>query len=600
MGAYESSGATLNIGGFVNIQAKSAGTNQYSYVIAGYGAGPINAAGNINITNTSSSTGLVGGAGNIYLSAGTTLTSYTGSVNISNNSTGNGSGITIYAAISAATGITINNTNVGAIGVQSNAAGTLATTAGTISITSTSTGSGVYAVSLAGLITAPKVTITGTNSTAGGGGVSDTATITSAAGPVSITGISTTAMAVSDTALITGNSITVTGTGTTAATVVSLGAMTINACSAGVACNSNNISVTGNDTAAGGNTGITQTGAITQNANGGSIYFISNNQISQAGNISIAQNTSGIDSVISYNTTNGNKLSTINAGAVTFLGTSTSHINYNNIASGAPIIVNSALNVPGSITFDNTYLAGVQGGINASNAWQYGTTAANGIAITCATTLACGSLTANYGIYLRGVVGASSSSANQTFDAVSINAVAPLAITSSGTFAAGTDAINIVGITPQFVVTTNATPTSAVKGNAIGISGAVTITNNSTGGNTNIVAYQGRYSDAVTITNASTAGALELSAIGTTADIVTIAGTTFTQNSNAGVFIATSNNGNVTPPKIINNGTGPVVIEAGAYLAVGTVSSVCSAADCGQITALSGNNITSPNGNVYL
>jgi len=197
-------------------------------------------------------------------------------------------------------------------------------------------------------------------------------------------------------------------------------------------------------------------------------------------------------------------------------------------------------------------------------------------------------------------VGASSSSANQTFDAVSINAVAPLAITSSGTFAAGTDAINIVGITPQFVVTTNATPTSAVKGNAIGISGAVTITNNSTGGNTNIVAYQGRYSDAVTITNASTAGALELSAIGTTADIVTIAGTTFTQNSNAGVFIATSNNGNVTPPKIINNGTGPVVIEAGAYLAVGTVSSVCSAADCGQITALSGNNITSPNGNVYL
>ena len=285
---------------------------------------------------------------------------------------------------------------------------------------------------------------------------------------------------------------------------------------------------------------------------------------------------------------------------MTFLGTSTSHINYNNIASGAPIIVNSALNVPGSITFDNTYLAGVQGGINISNAWQFGTTAASGIAITCANSGACGSLTANNGIYLRGVVGASSNVANQLFDAVSINAVSALSIQTTGTFAAGTDAINIVGITPQFVVTTNATPTSTVKGNAIGISGAVTISNNSTSGNTNIVAYNGRYSDAVTITNASTAGALELSAIGTTADIVTIAGTTFTQNSNAGVFIATSNNGNVTPPKINNNGTGPVVIESGAYLAVGTVNSACSATDCGQITAISGNSITSLTGNVYL
>ncbi|RAZ42303.1 hypothetical protein DP176_07075 [Polynucleobacter paneuropaeus] len=548
--------------------------------------------------------GINGYASSFNTLRATTVGGVGGNINIYAQSYASGySAAYIAGTITADANVVVRASKTDAgLAVALNLSAAITSNNGTVSVTGTTSSAAYYGASITGVINGyAGVTIFGgPNGAATGGGVSDTATITSAAGPVSITGISTTAMAVSDTALITGNSITVTGTGTTAATVVSLGAMTINACSAGVACNSNNISVTGNDTAAGGNTGITQTGAITQNANGGSIYFISNNQISQAGNISIAQNTSGIDSVISYNTTNGNQLSTINAGAVTFLGTSTSHINYNNIASGAPIIVNSALNVPGSITFDNTYLAGVQGGINASNAWQYGTTAANGIAITCATTVACGSLTANYGIYLRGVVGASSSSANQTFDAVSINAVAPLAITSSGTFAAGTDAINIVGITPQFVVTTNATPTSAVKGNAIGISGAVTITNNSTGGNTNIVAYRGRYSDAVTITNASTAGALELSAIGTTADIVTIAGTTFTQNSNAGVFIATSNNGNVTPPKIINNGTGPVVIEAGATLPVGTVSSVCSAADCGQITALSGNNITSPNGGVYL
>ena len=128
----------------------------------------------------------------------------------------------------------------------------------------------------------------------------------------------------------------------------------------------------------------------------------------------------------------------------------------------------------------------------------------------------------------------------------------------------------------------------------------MTISNNSTLGNTNIVAYTGRYSDVVSITNASTAGVLQLSAIGTSADIVTIAGTLFTQNSNAGVFIASSNNGNVTPPKIINNGTGPVVIEAGAYLPVGTVNTACSATGCGQITGLSTNTITSATGNVFL
>ena len=559
-----------------------------------------------SVTITSGTTALVGGDVNFlansvnsgwnalygYLAGNISITTYGANINLGTSLAPLAGGNAIFANSGNLFG-TLRATTVGAGSGNINIYGLSTLSAGNSAFGGTITADSAVTIYAKNSASTSTVSALATN-----------AVITSNNSSATITGINqgtgASGAAVTATGLITGNSIAVTGTSVAAATVVSLGAMTINACSAGVACNSNNISVTGNDTAAGGNTGITQTGAITDNANGGSIYFISNNQISQAGNISIAQNTSGIDSVISYNTTNGNKLSTINAGAVTFLGTSTSHINYNNIASGAPIIVNSALNVPGSITFDNTYLAGVQGGINASNAWQYGTTAANGIAITCATTVACGSLTANYGIYLRGVVGASSSSANQTFDAVSINAVAPLAITSSGTFAAGTDAINIVGITPQFVVTTNATPTSAVKGNAIGISGAVTITNNSTGGNTNIVAYQGRYSDAVTITNASTAGALELSAIGTTADIVTIAGTTFTQNSNAGVFIATSNNGNVTPPKIINNGTGPVVIEAGAYLPVGTVSSVCSAADCGQITAISGNSITSANGNVYL
>jgi len=364
---------------------------------------------------------------------------------------------------------------------------------------------------------------------------------------------------------------------------VALGATTLTVTSASTAAQV--ISVIGYHNSANiGNPGIASTGAVNVQSNGGSVLYKSNGSISQSGQITVAQNTTA-DSVISFDTTTGNKLATINAGTVVFNGTSTKHINYNNLTSGAQIVVNSALVVPGSITFDNTYLNGVQGGINVSNAWQYGTTTAlGGIPITA-------SLTANYGIYIRGVVGSASATTAATVDAVSISGAT---LTTTGTFTAGTDAINIVGIVPVFVAATTA------GSNAIKISGAVAINNNSTLGNTNLIAYTGHYNDVVTITNASTAGAIEVSAIGTTANIITVAGTLFTQNSNAGVFIASSNNGNVTPPKIVNNGTGPVVIEAGAYLAIGTVNTACSATDCGQITAINGNSITSASGNVYL
>ncbi|MDH6303320.1 hypothetical protein M2128_002267, partial [Polynucleobacter sphagniphilus] len=541
--------------------------------------------------------GINGYASSFNTLRATTVGGVGGNINIYAQSYASGySAAYIAGTITADANVVVRASKTDAgLAVALNLSAAITSNNGSVSITGTTSSAAYYGASITGVINGyAGVTIFGgPNGAATGGGVSDTATITSAAGPVSITGISTTAMAVSDTALITGNSITVTGTGTTAATVVSLGAMTINACSAGVACNSNNISVTGNDSAAGNQIGITQTGAITDNASGGNILFKSNNQIAQNGTISIAQNTSGTPSSIVYDTTLGNKLSLINAGAVTFNGTSTSYINYSNITAGAEIIVNSALNVPGSITFDNTYINGVQGAINPTNAWNNATTASVAIPITA-------SLTAENGIYIRGAVGATNNTAAPGFDAITITggtAVAPIVLQTTGVFAAGADAINIVGIEPSQNTTKN----------AINIANYTQINNNSTaasgsswGGNTNIVAYSGRYNDAITVTNASTAGALELSAIGASADIVTVAGTLFTQNSNAGVFIATSNNGNVTPPKIVNNGTGPVVIEAGAYFAAGTVNSACSATACGQITAISGNNITSPNGNVYL
>ncbi|QWD00837.1 hypothetical protein G6726_02230 [Polynucleobacter paneuropaeus] len=534
---------------------------------------------------TFNSTGATGAVNYIQESNGSPLTvgatSVSGNILIDNTK----GGATLAADATTGTAILVNGALTSGVFAGTNAI-TLKAIAGTAGI-------GINNAAATDNLTASVGNISLISNTSTGSGIIFTSPITATTGGVVLTGVSTTATPVTDTGLITGNSITVTGTGTTAATVVSLGAMTINACSAGVACNSNNISVTGNDTAAGNQIGITQTGAITDNASGGNILFKSNNQIVQNGTISIAQNTSGTPSSIVYDTTLGNKLSLINAGAVTFNGTSTSYINYSNITAGAEITVNSALNVPGSITFDNTYINGVQGAINPTNAWNNATTASVAIPITA-------SLTAINGIYIRGAVGATNNNAAPGFDAITITggtAVAPIVLQTTGVFAAGADAINIVGIEPSQNTTKN----------AINIANYTQINNNSTaasgsswGGNTNIVAYSGRYNDAITVTNASTAGAIEVSAIGSTASIVTVAGTLFTQNSNAGIFIATSENGNVTPPKIVNNGTGPVVIEAGAYLAVGTVSTSCAATACGQITAVSGNNITSPNGNVYL
>jgi filamentous hemagglutinin family protein len=66
-----------------------------------------------------------------------------------------------------------------------------------------------------------------------------------------------------------------------------------------------------------------------------------------------------------------------------------------------------------------------------------------------------------------------------------------------------------------------------------------------------------------------------------------------TQNSNAGVLVRTSGTGNVTAPKINNNGTGNVVVAAGSAIAAGTGTG-------GQVLTVSGNTITNNLGKTYL
>ena len=404
------------------------------------------------------------------------------------------------------------------------------------------------------------------NGNAGSKAVQLSENVTSTLGGVSITGAAGLGYAVyepSATYAINGQSITILGTnlGSSTTTPVYLGKLN-------VLSGTGDLSVTGNKSVAGGGNGIVQNGVITSLSNGGNMLFASNNMITQNGTISLVANTSGHAANIEYNTTTGNKLSIINPGVVTFNGTSTSDINYKNLASGAEIIVNSAMNVPGSITLDNTWLNGASGGITEANAANYAT-GINGVALSV-------NLTAAHGLFIKGATGSSLT----TYKGVNITGGT---YTSSGVFNGGQDAINITGVSSG--VTANQS--------AVSITGTVSILNNSTLGNTNLIAYGGRYYDPVVITNASSAGAVAISAIGPNASVVATNASTITQNSNAGVFITSSENGNVTPPKIINNGTGPVAIAAGADLPVGIATG-------GQIVGLSGNTITSPNGNVYL
>ncbi|TSA34779.1 MAG: S-layer family protein, partial [Opitutales bacterium] len=390
--------------------------------------------------------------------------------------------------------------------------------------------------------------------------------ITSASGAVVLDGVAGSGYGVfypNTTYGLSGQSVTVIGNnlGTTTIAPVSIGKLNVLA-------GGGNLSVTGNKTTAGGAAGIIQNGNVTSLSSGGSLFFSSNNVITQNGAISVTANTSGHAAEVTYDTTAGNKLSVINPGVIAFTAGSTSDIHYKNLASGAEIIVNSALNVPGSIFLDNTWLNGASGGITAANASTYGTSV-NGLLVST-------SLTATGGITLKGVTG----SASTTYKGVSVTAGT---FTATGTFAVGQDAINITGVSAG--VTANQS--------AISLTGTVAIINNSINGNTSLIALGGRYYDPVTITNAATAGAIAISAIGDSAAVVTTTATTVTQNSNAGVFVFSSNNGNVTPPRIVNNGTGPVAIAAGAYLPVGVATG-------GQIVGLSGNSITSPIGNVYL
>ena len=183
--------------------------------------------------------------------------------------------------------------------------------------------------------------------------------------------------------------ITIQGSGTTATTVISGSGAFTNA--------AGNIAISSNNTAAGGNWSINLAGAINQNANGGNISFSSNQAIYQGGTVTVAANTSGTASSVTYNTTTGNRTSQVYTGALTLTGgisASNTDIDYSILTSGAPITV-AAISVPGSISLNNSYLNGVAGGITLANANANATDNAAGITA--------GALTAGRNVNLYGV-----------------------------------------------------------------------------------------------------------------------------------------------------------------------------------------------------
>ena len=108
------------------------------------------------------------------------------------------------------------------------------------------------------------------------------------------------------------------------------------------------------------NTGIYQTGAITNNAPGSNISFISNGIINQTGAIAVVANTTGTAASITYDATSDGRSSSITTGALTIAsGTNNSPINYIIKASGAAInpgaIGSSTVALPGYVLLDNTY-----------------------------------------------------------------------------------------------------------------------------------------------------------------------------------------------------------------------------------------------------
>ena len=423
------------------------------------------------------------------------------------------------------------------------------------------TGTG-YTGSGAITATGQAVTINATVTT--GSAINDTGAITG--GVVIIAGTQTTSTAtatvVTATGLITANNVTITGNGGAASTIVSLGAVTINA-------GGSNLTVTANNVAVGGANGITQTGAITDNAVGSNITFTSNNIINQTGAIALVANTGAPIANVIYDATRGNKASNITGGAITFTTGASSVINYIAKSAGSAInpgaIGTSTASLPGYVLIDNTYgctAAGcppVAGFITATNISGTLATASAGLTIN-------GAIYNTGNITLSGVSSGSHAINYSVAIKTSGGAIAMTGISSTNYGIYGSAAAAIVSATSSTLGVITMTGTAITSGQqAINTTASATITG-AAGVYLTGLGVGGNITMGALIQNSGATGGVIVDAVGN----VSLTGIT---NSGAdgiritggdGIAAGTTSGGNVTAVGTITNTGGVVGISMAA------------------------------------
>jgi filamentous hemagglutinin family protein len=144
-------------------------------------------------------------------------------------------------------------------------------------------------------------------------------------------------------------------------------------------------------------------GTITNNASGGDVLLVANNNIFNSNNIVVATNNTANASKVLFDTTSGNSTGTIeNSGAITSTGgTTATGSNLTNIlvkSSGGKIFSSGTINISGDITVSNRYNVG---GTNSTFINQYNASAntATYLQTTAGVTITAGISAKNINIY---------------------------------------------------------------------------------------------------------------------------------------------------------------------------------------------------------
>lgn len=345
---------------------------------------------------------------------------------------------------------------------------------------------------------------------------------------------------------------------------------------------------------------------IQTNVNNLSLNAIGSVFLTEANALTLAANTGTLDVA----TTNG----TLVVGAVNSIVGITST---GNVSLSATNSAGSGIYIGQNITAQNGNV-NITGTTSSASNFNYGVQSAAIVSAKNITMLASATSTTGTVLGYYGAGGVFNASEQLNLTGISSNAGngfytytggfssgTGMAITGTSALGQGVGLDNQITLTNGSVggINVTGTATDASK-QGIGLRGTAF---NNAGGNTVITALSGNiftssgnlaWNTGVhtnTLTQGGT-GSVQVSAgNGSATNSASIDGSVFsiTQNNNAGVSVSTSGTGNLIAPKIVNGGSGDVVVAAGSSIAAGTGSG-------GQVLTLNGNNITNSSGKTYI